>query len=169
MAGEKETVMRRFILPILLLLVLPATAQPMPTSGLDGVEVVMSFAHNVGMIPQSVKYKGKTYELDEAADAIIPQIGWSDKEKRTDIAMHWVEQVTTASRTILRQKPEKAKGMKFHQPKVVLFDDGSVEVTLWVRHPAGMLPQVHYSHHRFHFSDAGTLRDERLGSLNIPY
>lgn len=129
----------------------------------------MSFADNYGMMPHAVEYKGKQYELDEAANALIHQIGWDDKEKREDLAMAWVTQVELASLTILHQKPDDAPHPSFHEPKVIRFDDGSVEVTVWVRHPVGMFPARDYSQHKFTIDDGGKLTEERLKSESVKF
>lgn len=144
-------------------------AQPLPTSGLDGVSVVTSFAHDRGDIPEYVLYKGERFELDEAANALIPKLGWEDVEKREDIAMAWVEQIELATLSILRHQPDKDVLPDFHPPKVIRFDDGSVEVKVWVRHPVGMRPETHYSRHHFLISNEGELSETVLSSMNVQF
>lgn len=161
------------ILTLTLLLSLSAVAvadEPMETRGLDGVKLITSFAHNLGSLLDAVEYKGKRYTPHEAADALIPQIGWKHKERRKEIAMAWVEQVSLLNSSILRQPNEdfESEKMSFHPPKVVEFDDGSVEVKLWVQGPPGMQPISTYHREHYLFSDAGTLKNTRLETQVVP-
>jgi hypothetical protein len=160
----------RLTLILLSLLFLPVFAQPMPTQGLDGVIVHVGFAHDRGSVLDAVEYKGQKYEWDEAADAVIPKIGWKDKSKREDIAWAWVTQVCMVGNTLLEEAPEDFVDAKveFETPKVHLFDDGSVEVILWYRDPTGMVPQISYSKRSFKFTPQGKLTISALDDVAFP-
>jgi hypothetical protein len=168
---EKILSMRmRLTLTLLVLLLSPTLAQVMPSSALDGVTIVTGFAHDRGDMLEYVEYKGKKYEPDQAANAIIPKLGWEDQSKREDIAWAWVVNVCTVGSTVLREKPKEFEQSKteFETPKVHLFEDGSVEVVLWYREPVGMVPGHHYSKRSYGFSPEGKLTVTALEDVRIP-
>ncbi len=161
----------KYLLPILLPLLMSPLAwadHPMPTHGLDGVILHTSFAHNYGDMLVKVEYKGKFYEPREAANAILPQIGWDVPEDRENLAMAWIEQVELADLTILRKVPDDFPASQFHTPKVQRFTDGSVEVTVWVKEPIGMVPVDQYRQLHFEINADGQLKADTVTRVDIP-
>lgn len=160
----------RLIMLAFLLTVSPVLAQSVPNDVLMGVIVHTSFAHDRGDMVDCVEYDGVKYQPEEAANAIIPKIGWNNQSKREDIAWAWVTRVGLVGSTLLKQKPEEftRAEQEFETPKVHLFEDGSVEVVLWYRHPVGMLPGHHYSKRNYKFSSEGRLTVESLADVRIP-
>lgn len=157
----------------LLLLLVPAVAlgQPMPTEGLGGVIVHTDFAHDRGAVLDYLEYQGKKYEPQEAPAALLPKIGWKEKEKRQDLARAWVHQVCLIGCTPLEKEPDDFKEAKvdFQPPRVTLLKDGSVEVVLWYRDPVGMVPAQGYSKRSYRFSDQGRLTVKALEDISIPF
>lgn len=147
--------MRSLLVPMLLSLALTSGGWSQSPADRLKIEVMVisHFAHNYGMMPEAVMFQGEKYSLQEAAAAILPSLGWENQEWRSELALAWVEKVEMIGISPLDPK----------EIEVETKDDGSVDVTLWVKLPTGNHPAA-FSRHRYTFSPQGAVTMESIDS-----
>lgn len=149
----------RFLAILLLLcsMVTAALAKPYNPNFMIEVSVMTTFAHDAGDMPKYVTYKGNNYPPDQAAEAILPKLGWcyGDDDLREALAIAWVKQVASVGNRYLHEDSSEAKAIGYTGPKVVFLDNGSLEVTMPIQHLMGRNPESEYRPRVFRFSRTG--------------
>jgi hypothetical protein len=117
---------------------------------------VGTFASDRGCMSEGYYFGGKFTNLKDATPAALSHYGWSDKDKRHDLAKDWVKYVVLVWESVVSSIP---KGFSHHE----YFDlhsktDGDkIIVACWVREPAGMLNQSEYYQLNVVFNEKGEL------------
>lgn len=151
-------IVRSLVSAVLLCSVLVlAAAKPYNPNFMIEVSVMTTFAHDAGEMPRSVSFKGQQYPPDQAAEAILPKLGWcyGDDDLREALAIAWIKQVASVGNRYLQETSSEAKAIGYTGPKVVFLDSGSVEVTMPIQHLMGRNPESVYRPRVFRFSRTG--------------
>lgn len=140
---------------------------------LPNIIIIGGFAHDRGCILTEAfvdkKYVNKKDNLSQVA---LKSLGWekADSDKREELALNWVKNGLLAFGNPLEKATKHFNdSQKFEKPTSSKQGDNSIKVTLWIKHPAGMVCEDAYSKVGYNFSTDGkfTKRDQ-ISGFRIP-
>lgn len=135
-----------------------------------GVYSLGWFAHDRGCMGSEVLWDRTIASQNEQAPKVLAAYGWEDAAKREELALNWVRDVMLAWESAVSSTNEdfdRADTPAFAAPKAQA-SDGQVTVLLWVREPAGMLPQSDYYQLQVVFDDGGNvIKREQMGQFTV--
>jgi hypothetical protein len=141
-------------------------------NGLKEVVVVGGFAHDLGCKGDEL-FVGQTLgHFDHLTDEGLALNGWNNGTGREELALLWVEEVILAWRSPVPTENEDFTkvGIPFSPPTAQTLNDDRVLVELWVREPAGMLPEANYTFLRVVFEADGRLAEQEvIENFTVPF
>ncbi len=132
-------------------------------ANLKEVVVIGLFAHDAGCRGDEM-FVGQTLgHFDNLTDDGLKANGWNGRT-REELARLWTEDVLLAWRTPMQTANDDfaRAGVTFTPPVVQTLADDRVQVELWVREPAGMLPEANYTQVRIVFEADGNLGEQTV-------
>lgn len=140
---------------------------------LPEIILVGSFAHDRGcMLDGAFVEKYFLSGQENLSRAALKSLGWRKavSNEREEMALKWTQFGLLAFGGYpLDKANEDFKDKEFHAPQASTDDAGVVNVTLWIRQPAGMRCQAVYNHLIFKFAADGSLSERQATeSFSIP-
>lgn len=129
-------------------------------SDFQGLILVGYFAHDRGCEGGLVFYKDQEMTFNGLSERVLKDNGWSDRTKKAKLAIDYTIDVLKAWESVLTEEPDNfsqdSTGYAFAAPSAIL-EDGEVNVTCWIKEPAGMQPVDEYYHFSVTFGEDGSV------------
>lgn len=126
----------------------------------EGLILVGEFAHDRGCDGGSVFYKNQEMTFNGLSERVLKDNGWSERTKKASLAIDYTIHVLKAWESVLTEEPDNfaqdSTGYTFAAPAAIM-EDGEVNVTCWVKEPAGMQPIDEYYHFSVTFGEDGSI------------
>ena len=141
-------------------------------SSFMGVYSLGWFAHDRGCAGHEILFGKKISEMEKLTPEVLKYYGWDKPEMREQLALDWVKEVVLAWESPVSRSNEdfeQASTPDFAPPEAVTSGD-KVTVQVWVRKPAGMLPESSYYRLKVVFDGAASMVErEATDSFTVEY
>lgn len=141
---------------------------------LPEIILVGTFAHDRGCMMDGafVKKYFLSRQDENLSKRALESLGWrkAHSTEREEIALRWTQfgLLAFGGYPIVKAN-EDFDGREFRAPEALAGEAGTVEVTLWLRQPAGMRCETNYQRLSFTFTADGNLRERKsIDSFTIP-
>ncbi len=138
----------------------------------NNVALVGMFAHDRGCGGSLAYFGGEKGDIRGLAPKILNDNGWSDRNKRSELALNYTKQVIQVWDGLMEESTENFDShgeFQFSEPLSTV-EDGEVTVTCWVKAPAGMLKADNFYHLTVVYSgDGEVLSKDITNRFSVEY
>ena len=138
-----------------------------PIRDLEDVAIIGTFAYDYGCMFNEAIVIDELGDVADMTQVALLHNGWDDPAKRETLAQIWAEDGLLAEFSTVNSENEdflKPDALPFAPPTVTTQENGNIELTMWVREPAGMLPENSYRYMQIVISEAGELLTYERGA-----
>lgn len=132
---------------------------------LKGVYCVGFFAHDRGCMGSEIVVGNSIGTWKELMPKALNLLGWQEASKQQQLVLNWVKDVVLAWEYPMESGNDdfgRADTPEFRAPIAEKIEKGW-KISLWVKEPAGMLPQSDYYFFVVEIGKDGTLLSSELG------
>ncbi len=133
--------------------------------------VLGAFANDAGCMREGLMYRDTVGRDTSLQSKVLRDHGWGVDSNRAGLALAWVQEVQLCWSTPITAYHDDfgyKTNPNYDLPKAMLTSQG-VKVAIWVRQPAGMLPQNIYYKLEVLFGDDGNIvSSKRTHQFSVP-